>query len=223
MVQFWQVNLLYQLICERMTLLSWKHYRFRPNSTVCSNAVGCVISFRPAERRVWPLVVSLTLGVLTLGACGSPVSTTSLPCPDVSILAGSERLVLFKPGTGRDIIDILVEADMSNLGAACEYDDLRVDVETAFEIVAARGPKAGTSQVIIVFFAAIINPDGQVIAKETFESRIEFPENRRRVGVREQVVQQIPLKAQATGQDYQILVGFQLTPDQLEYNQSRWR
>ena len=160
---------------------------------------------------------------LTLGACGFLESTTQPPCPNVSILAGSERLVLFKPGPGRDIIDILVEADMSNLRAACEYDDLRVDVETAFEIIAARGPKAETNRVIIVFFAAIINPDGKVIAKETFESRVEFPQNRRRVGVREQVVQQIPLTTQAAGQDYQILVGFQLTPDQLEYNQSRRR
>ena len=160
---------------------------------------------------------------LTLGACGFLESTTQPPCPNVSILAGSERLVLFKPGPGRDIIDILVEADMSNLRAACEYDDLRVDVETGFEIIAARGPKAETNRVIIVFFAAIINPDGKVIAKETFESRVEFPQNHRRVGVREQVVQQIPLTTQAAGQDYQILVGFQLTPDQLEYNQSRRR
>ena len=96
-------------------------------------------------------------------------------------------------------------------------------METAFEIIAARGPKAETNRVIIVFFAAIIYPDGKVIAKETFESRVEFPQNRRRVGVREQVVQQIPLTTQAAGQDYQILVGFQLTPDQLEYNQSRRR
>ena len=95
----------------------------------------------------------------------------------------------------RDIIDILVEADMSNLRAECEYDDLRVDVETAFEIIAVRGPKAETNRVITVFFAAIINPNGKVIAKETFESRVEFPQNRRRVGVREQVVQQIPLTA----------------------------
>ena len=117
------------------------------------------------------------------------------------------------PGRGRHI----------EFEGACEYDDLHVDVETAFEIIAARGPKAGTSRVVIVFFAAIISPDGQVIAKETFESRVEFPQNRRRVGVREQVTQKIPLTAQVAGQDYQILVGFQLTPDQLEYNQSRRR
>ena len=141
----------------------------------------------------------------------------------MSILAGSERLVLFKPGPGRDIIDILVEADMSNLRAACEYDDLRVDVDTAFEIIAARGPKAETNRVIIVFFAGVISPDGRVIAKETFESRVEFPQNRRRVGVLEQVTQRIPLAAQVAGPDYQILVGFQLTPDQLEYNESRRR
>jgi len=181
-----------------------------------------VIPTRSAGRRVRSLA-ALTLVALILGACSFLDSSTPPPCPNVSILAGSERLVLFKPGPGRDIIDILVEADISNLRAACEYDDLRVDVESAFEIIAARGPKAETSRVIIVFFAAIIDPNGRVIAKETFESRVEFPQNRRRVGVREQVIQQIPLTKLTDGRDYQVLVGFQLTPDQLEYNQSRRR
>lgn len=182
-----------------------------------------MIPTRSAEGRARSLTATLIFAAMTLGACSFLDSSTPPPCPNVSILAGSERLVLFKPGAGRDIIDILVEADVSNLRAACEYDELRVDVESAFEIIAARGPKAETSRVIIVFFAAIIDPDGRVIAKETFESRVEFPQNRRRVGVREQVIQQIPLTKRTDGQDYQVLVGFQLTPDQLEYNQSRRR
>ena len=187
-----------------------------------------MIPSRSARGRVRSLAASLNfgaliLGTLTLGACNFLDSSTPPPCPNVSILAGSERLVLFKPGPGRDIIDVLVEADISNLRATCDYDELRVDVESAFEIIAARGPKAETNRVVIVFFAAIIDPDGRVIAKKTFESRVEFPQNRRRVGVQEQVTQQIPLTTPIAGRDYQVLVGFQLTPDQLEYNQSRRR
>ena len=166
----------------------------------------------------WALVLGFAL---SLGACGFFGSDIPPPCPNVSILASSERLVLFRPGPGRDITDILTEADVSNLSSACEYDDRRVDVDTTFEIIAARGPKADTNVVIIAYFVAIVDPDGRVIAKEVFESRIEFPKGRRRIGVREQVAQRIPLAERVLGQDYQILVGFQLTPDQLEYNQSR--
>ncbi|MBH62864.1 MAG: hypothetical protein CL569_10550 [Alphaproteobacteria bacterium] len=158
---------------------------------------------------------------LALGACSYFDSSTPPPCPNVSILAGSERLVLFKDGPGRDIIDILFEADMSGLRAACEYDDLRVDVQTSFEIIAARGPKSDTARATLVFFAAVVDPDGRVVAKETFDSRIEFPSGRRQIGVREEMVQRIPLSTQIRGPEYQVLVGFQLTPDQLEYNQSR--
>lgn len=158
---------------------------------------------------------------LVLGACSFLDSSTPPPCPNVSILSGSERLVEFRSGPGRDIIDIVIEADMSNLRAACEYDEARVDVDTVFEIIAARGPKSETSSVGIPFFAAIIGPEGQVVAKQVFESRVEFPKGRRRVGVREQIAQQIPIPRPVLGQEYQILIGFQLTPDQLEYNQSR--
>ena len=86
---------------------------------------------------------------LALGACSFFDSSTPPPCPSASILGGSERLVLFKDGPGRDIIDIVVEAEMSSLQAACQYDELRVNVQTSFEIIVARGPKSDTALSLI--------------------------------------------------------------------------
>jgi len=110
---------------------------------------------------------------------------------------------------------------VSDLTWACNYDDRRVEVETSFDIVSTRGPTAETDAVPIPFFAAVVDPDGRAIAKETFESRAEFPTGRRKVAVRETVTQTIPLPRPDRGQHYQVLIGFQLTPEQLEYNESR--
>ena len=143
------------------------------------------------------------------------------PCPDVAVLAAGERLVLFKPGPGRDLTDVIVEARVSDLTSACSYDDGRVEVETSFDIVSTRGPTAETGAAAVPFFAAVMDPDGRVIAKETFESHAEFPTGRRKVAVRDTVTQRIPLPRPDRGQHYQVLIGFQLTPEQLEYNESR--
>ena len=163
------------------------------------------------------------VAVLSTGACGFFDGTPPPPCPEVALLANTERLVQFRPGPGRDIIDIVTEAQITNLRSACEYEDFRVDVNAAFEIIATRGPKAGTASVTIPFFVAVVRPDGRVVAKKVFESKVDFPKGRRRVGLRESVEERVPLSSQTLGRDYQILVGFQLTPDQLEYNQLRRR
>ncbi len=175
------------------------------------------------------MIPSRAVGVRTLalaaalasGACALVDSGALPPCPDVSILAGSERLVLFRPGPGRDLIDVVVEADMSNLRASCDYDEGSVDVEASFEIVSTRGPEAGTGTAAIPFFAAVVGPDERVVAKKTFESRAEFPAGHRRVAVQEILGQRIPLSRREAGPDYRVLVGFQLTPEQLEHNRSR--
>jgi len=157
----------------------------------------------------------------TIWGCSNYNSSASPFCPNVSILGGSESLVLFKDGPGRDIIDILAELEMSSLQAKCEYDDLRVNVQTSFEIIAVQGLKSDIESAIIGFFVAVVGPNGQMLAKENFESQIEFPHGRRQIGVSEEMVQRIPLSTQNQGPNYQVLVGFQLTPEQLAYNQSR--
>ena len=159
---------------------------------------------------------------LATAACGVlDPGPPSPPCPDVAVLAAGERLVLFKSGPGRDLTDVVVEARVSDLTSVCGYDDGRVEVETSFDIVSTRGPTAETGDAAVPFFAAVMDPDGRVIAKETFESRAEFPTGRRKVAVRETVTQRIPLSRPDRGQHYQVLIGFQLTPEQLEYNEAR--
>ena len=159
--------------------------------------------------------------VLASGACGFRDSGAPSPCPDVSVLADGERLVLFRPGPGRDASDIAVKADISSLRATCDYDDGSVEVETSFEIVSTRGSGADIDAATVEFFAAVVDPDGRVVAKETFGSRAEFPAESRRVEVEEVVTQRIPVSGPDVGRRYQVLVGFQLTPEQLEYNESR--
>jgi hypothetical protein len=53
---------------------------------------------------------------------------------------------------------------------------------------------------------------------------VEFPGNLTRVALRDDdppVTVDIPLPAGRAATDYQILVGFQLSPDELEYNRRR--
>jgi hypothetical protein len=73
----------------------------------------------------------------------------------------------------------------------------------------------------VPFFFTIVGPDGSIRAKEVFDSPIEFQKGRRRAGVFEEIEQVIELGKEETGASYEIIVGFQLTREQLERNRKR--
>jgi hypothetical protein len=73
------------------------------------------------------------------------------------------------------------------------------------------------------FVPGIIDYEQNIIAKQTFASKIEFRDGRRRAGVREEIEQILFLKEGEGGSDYEIIVGLQLTEQQLQQNRGRRR
>ena len=62
-----------------------------------------------------------------------------------------------------------------------------------------------------------------ILAKEIFTSIVPFPEGRSQAGVVEELEQIIPLPDRKAGPNYEIIVGFQLTEEQLQQNRKRRR
>ena len=56
------------------------------------------------------------------------------------------------------------------------------------------------------------------LKKPVFDSDVEFPTNTNRVQFSETIGVDIPLKPGETSNDYSILVGFQLTEEEVTYN-----
>jgi hypothetical protein len=142
-------------------------------------------------------------------------------CPAASILGNAERVAQFKQGSGRDLIDVMFQAEIGKLNMTCRYLKGRVVSDISFELIAERGPAARTRHGDFDYFVAISDARGRVLAKETFRSRIAFAENRRRAGILEEIEQSIPLRKDEDGGGYEILVGFQLSEEQLQFNRRK--
>ncbi len=170
-----------------------------------------------------------------LGACDT-VNTADVtdffsprpapPCPDVNILANAERLTLFQAGPGRDIIDIETEAEIKNFIAQCIYDvdgDTgrgKMYVELSLGISASRGAANYDGQSVLPYFVTITTREKQILNKAQFNTQVVYEGNRYRVeGYEEPVILTVPIEPPATGSDYLIYIGFQLTPEQLRYNE----
>ena len=84
-----------------------------------------------------------------------------------------------------------------------------------------RGPADRSRAAEFDYFVAVADPQRNILAKEVFRVQFKFAPNEQRVGTVEEIEPRIPLKARADGVDYQIIVGFQLTPEEIEWNRTR--
>ncbi len=170
---------------------------------------------------------SVMLALFLLTACSGTVETDVLsifskpkpllPCPQVEILPGAETITIFREGEGRDLVDVRFEGIIVPVSGQCQYvdDDTAVVVELILRIGATKGPAATSQSEEFPFFVAIAEKTGKIIAKKIFYSPIEVEEGRRRATVQEELEQRIPLPGLKTGGDYVIIIGFQLTREQM--------
>ena len=91
-------------------------------------------------------------------------------------------------------------------------------MRASIEVIAARGPATTERVGQFAFFVALADPTERILAKEVFLSPLEFEANQQRLGVVEQIEQNFTLQSGERAAQYFILVGFQLSRDQLDYN-----
>ena len=163
------------------------------------------------------------LGAALAGCAGKKDDVGAPPCPKVALLADAAHLTVYRDGPGRDLTDIRFEADLGRISGECVYRkrNTQVTVEMKLTIVAKRGPADRDRLADLGYFVAILDAQANVLARQEFQSQIEFPLDQAQVGTLEELEQVIPLKKDQPGSDFDVLVGFRLTPEQLQRNRTR--
>lgn len=158
---------------------------------------------------------------LTLAACGMlEKPKPPAPCPRADIVDDAGKLTRFA-GTGRDLTDVQFEAEIDGVSGSCVYDDDVIDVDLQLRIVASRGPADENRRADFRYFVAVARTDQTIIAREEFDSYIEFPGNQTRAGIVEELAQHIPIQPDEPGTNFVIYVGFALSPEELEFNRAQ--
>ena len=154
---------------------------------------------------------------MVLSACAS--DEVPRPCPDVVLLADASRQVKFN-GQGRDLTDVLFEAELEAARLVCTYDDNELDVDLQVRVIASRGPANADRVANLNYFVAVARSDRTVLARRSFDIAIPFPGNRTRVSGLEEIGQVITLAQGEDGSNYLIYLGLDLTPEELQFNRA---
>ena len=157
----------------------------------------------------------------------------ALPCPRVSILADAATITRFKEGAGRDLIDVDFKGALTEFRGSCGYDideytdsgTMSIDLAVAMDL--ERGPANRSREIGVEYFISVTDSSKRVLNKEIFDVKVTFPGNRTVLTWSEDpdkpIILTIPLKAGERGRDFNIFVGFQLSPEELLYNRRRGR
>lgn len=195
------------------------------------------VKFRSRNRlpaRAAALTLALVLaGCTVYQGLEEKIIGKALPCPRVSILADAATVTRFKEGLGRDLIDVDFKGALTGFRGSCGYDidedtdsgTLSLDLAVVMNL--ERGPANKGREIGFEYFISVTDSSKKVLNKEIFDVKVTFPGNQTVLTWSEDpddpVILTIPLKAGERGQDFIIFVGFQLSPEEYQYNLRRGR
>lgn len=169
-----------------------------------------------------PLAACETLGLSTPAPDLTLVDMGPI-CPSTGVLSDAVVVTKLKPGTPPAMLNpanVAFTAEMSQAKLDCTYDREanRLTVDIDFAVKATRGPAATGPDPQLDFFIAVVDVDNNIISKSVFHGQPEM--GGRASNVYTQTVSDfpVPLAMDKRPYDYEILTGFQLTPDELVYN-----
>lgn len=174
-------------------------------------------------------LVALGLG---LTGCSASTDTTGVPsCPRTAIIADASRLVQFGQAEAQGATQgaaqaIALEARITRIGGECVYpkNKANVTVNMNLTIEARRNtPNLAASASTVSYFVAVVDADQRILGRMEFASALEFKNGERQTAVIEELEQRIPLPAGRAAAGYDVLVGFLLTPEQVNLNRASLR
>ncbi|MBH69317.1 MAG: hypothetical protein CMM58_13265 [Rhodospirillaceae bacterium] len=168
------------------------------------------------EKKILIVVMIGFFSLAGYGCANKPMQAEF--CPKVGFVNGIDRVTVFDESKSEDNPVILFSAQMRRLETSCKFDDNGVTVSAEFSLHSSLAKEQGATVVEALYLVAALHPDGRILAKETFDLNIRFPAGETRLSQDEAIALFIPSSGGRDFRGYRILLGFQLSKSQIDYN-----
>lgn len=142
------------------------------------------------------------------------------PCPAMAALYDNARIVQFANAQER-YANIEYTGEFRGVRGLCRYvgeDPIRTSME--IQMAFGRGPAATAERHTYRYWVAVTRRGRAPIEKQYFDVDVRFPAGQQIVSHTEEISEIVIPRANDTvsGENFEILVGFELTPQQLQFN-----
>lgn len=125
------------------------------------------------------------------------ILTTYTACPPVAIPAPAGDITLFDPPASRDAAAIDVVANISNLRSTCDDSGEYIVTNATFEVSAQRRDNRGVREVVLPYFATVVQGNGNIVAKRVSRVGLRFEDGQYRARTTSSATSQV-LRSAAT-------------------------
>lgn len=143
------------------------------------------------------------------------------PCPLMGVLYDNARVVDFAAPDNQRYANIEFTGEMQGVRGLCRYVDadpitMAIEIDMAF----GRGPAATSERQTYRYWVAVTRRGRAPIEKAYFDVDVEWRRGEAVVTRTEQIERIVIPRAnpEISGENFEILVGFELTPEQLQFN-----
>jgi hypothetical protein len=149
-------------------------------------------------------------------------SEANFGCPSGEVPREASKVTRFRDGPGRDLTDIVVEGEIYDILIQCKREKQTVAVDLQIGFSATRGPADRSRRADFDYWVAIVDGQRNVLSREAGRVRFDFKDNRMKLSyVSDEMEPLIPFKDPKEPSGYFIVVGFQLTPEEMAWNRSQ--
>lgn len=163
---------------------------------------------------------------LALAGCGTRLAQqlddtpNAGACPVGGSVYDAARLVEFADNSGNIYSNIAYTGEITGVRLYCRYvKDTPLEAELEVDFAYGKGPAATDSSHTYRYFVAVTRRNGKVLAKEYFDTQADF--GGEIVTSKTELVNRIRIPRadeSISGVNFEVVVGFELTPEQLEFN-----
>ncbi len=144
-------------------------------------------------------------------------------CPQVKGLTDLASITQFS-NSGEMIPDKMIsDTKLEKIASKCTVAGNSVAVELELNFTGVLGPVGvkeldGQANYTYPYFLSVISPDGKILSKDVFALSMIYENGQITYHRQDKLRQVIPLMSGQAASQFQIMVGFQLSADELAYN-----
>jgi len=161
----------------------------------------------------------LVASALALTGCGTD-NPKGFICPAAAGLMDASTLTALRPGS-TDPSGAIYKIDITRVVTNCEYDrdDGKITARIGIAFTASRPPDGDSAQYTVPYFIGLSLDGSSIVDKKVYNVQFAFAPGQASTTFTEVVDNfEFTPNADKKPTDYEMLVGIQLTKDQLDYN-----
>lgn len=181
--------------------------------------------------------IALCVALAFLSGCtGTGKNPDAIPCPETGIIQDAGEITVFKDDTDQKLENVVTSARLVNFSGACRYKDEKLHFQLNLDFQAVQGAEGKQlKRGNFPYFIAILSPEEEVLQRQSFSTTVPFDNKRQGAAavdasrthaiylggagtMKEEHRLLLPAESRETARQHKVVVGFALTPAQLDFN-----